>query len=448
MLILNLLLVYATVAQDTQGVFVANQGNFTDNNGSVSFHEPATGQTSSVLENFGTIVQSVEVFNERAYVVSNTGGRIEILDAATGQQTAQISGLANPRYLAFASETKAYLTNQVFRFGGVTDKSYVSIIDLESNVVTDTLQVPGQPDHIVVVGNRAFVALGYFGDTSLVGIIDTDTDQLIQTVDVECAAPRYLVVDIEKEVYVMCNGIYDFVGGVMTDPGAIVTLDGESGAILNKVELTGLIGPSPTNLGAGQDATYGRQTAFIIAGEEILLFDTENDEIEGTIDAAGDDLIGGLAYDEASDLLYVARWDAVNAFTTAGRVETYPLGQSEPSNMFDVAIAPVHIAFHQPVSTAIDRRGDEVPSGFGLLPNYPNPFNPTTTLPFEITQAGHVTLTIYDALGREVDTLVDAPMATGVYEARWDASTLSSGIYISRLVVNGQSATRRLVLMK
>ncbi|MFB3132151.1 MAG: YncE family protein, partial [Rhodothermales bacterium] len=158
--LLCLLMAMPSAAQQTLGVYIANQGNFFDENGSITFYNPITNETTEVLEDVATIFQSVEVFNGRVYAVANTGGRIDVLNAETNERQPSISGLTNPRYIAFASETKAYVTNQVFRFGGVTDKSFVSIIDLETGVVGDTLQVPGQPDHIVVAGTRAYVALG------------------------------------------------------------------------------------------------------------------------------------------------------------------------------------------------------------------------------------------------------------------------------------------------
>lgn len=435
-----------SAAQQTLGVYVVNQGNFGSANGSVTFYDPATGQTTDVLDNLDTI-QSVDVFDGIVYAVVNVGGTIERLDAATNERQPSISGLLNPRYLAFASATKAYLTNQVFRFGGVTDKSFVSVIDLETGTVSDTLQVPGQPDHIALAAGRAYVALGIFAESSLVGVIDVETDALVDVIDVGCIAPRYLVVDEEEEVHVVCNGTVDFTTGEET-PGAIVTLNGATGEIVGRIEATTLLGPSAAALGIGQDATYSalHRQAFIIAGESILVLDTSINTIAYTLSVAGNDLINGVAYDDAADRLYVTRHDG--SFTTAGRVEVYPSTPSPPLTTFDVSILPVHIAFFQEVNTAVEQTGDAVPERFGLRANYPNPFNPTTTIPFNLAQAGPVTLTIYDMLGREVITLVDAPMTPGRYEATWDAGRLPSGVYLSRLVANGQVSTRRLVLVK
>ena len=89
-----------------------------------------------------------------------------------------------------------------------------------------------------------------------------------------------------------------------------------------------------------------------------------------------------------------------------------------------------------------------VPDGFELHQNYPNPFNPTTTISFTLPKDGMVTLKIYDALGREVQTLVNEFKQTGRYTAEFDASRLASGIYIYKLVSGEYSAVMKMVLVK
>jgi flagellar hook assembly protein FlgD len=79
-----------------------------------------------------------------------------------------------------------------------------------------------------------------------------------------------------------------------------------------------------------------------------------------------------------------------------------------------------------------------VPDGLVLYANYPNPFNPSTTIRFDVPQSGLVNLTIYDLNGRRIATLVDENMAAGSHQVSWngrDASGISvaSGVYIYRL---------------
>ena len=101
-----------------------------------------------------------------------------------------------------------------------------------------------------------------------------------------------------------------------------------------------------------------------------------------------------------------------------------------------------------PTSTE-DLTGLETPVAFELKQNYPNPFNPTTVIPYSVGEAGHVSLKVYDALGREVATLVNSTQAAGTHEARFDASNLSSGVYFYRVEVGDSfTQTRRMMLIK
>ena len=73
------------------------------------------------------------------------------------------------------------------------------------------------------------------------------------------------------------------------------------------------------------------------------------------------------------------------------------------------------------------------PGIFKLSDNYPNPFNPTTTITFSIPEKSFVTLKIYDMLGREVVELVNEELETGNFEKTFEASSLSSGVYSYRI---------------
>jgi hypothetical protein len=98
--------------------------------------------------------------------------------------------------------------------------------------------------------------------------------------------------------------------------------------------------------------------------------------------------------------------------------------------------------------TSTTVRVEGIPQEFALLQNYPNPFNPTTAVGYELPKNGHVTLQVFDALGREMATLVSKYQPTGRYTVNFDATRLPSGIYFYRLTVNGNTAVKRMVLMR
>lgn len=111
---------------------------------------------------------------------------------------------------------------------------------------------------------------------------------------------------------------------------------------------------------------------------------------------------------------------------------------------------------YTPVSnvTSIERSGtssteiENLPVAFNLEQNYPNPFNPTTTIRFTVPEISEVRVSVYDVLGRQVAQLVNQEMAPGVHDVSFDASRLSSGMYIYRLEAGSFVQTRKMMLIK
>ncbi len=90
----------------------------------------------------------------------------------------------------------------------------------------------------------------------------------------------------------------------------------------------------------------------------------------------------------------------------------------------------------------------EAPKEYTLSQNYPNPFNPTTTISYSIPKASFVTIKIYDALGKEITTLVNAEKPTGSYEVEFDGSKLASGIYYYRMQASSFADSKKFILLK
>lgn len=88
------------------------------------------------------------------------------------------------------------------------------------------------------------------------------------------------------------------------------------------------------------------------------------------------------------------------------------------------------------------------PVQFELAQNYPNPFNPATHISYSVPIAGNVTLLVYDALGREVETLVNANKSAGTYVAEFNGEGKTSGLYFVRMTAGGFSSTKKMMLVK
>ena len=95
-----------------------------------------------------------------------------------------------------------------------------------------------------------------------------------------------------------------------------------------------------------------------------------------------------------------------------------------------------------------DPNRETLPDGISLDQNYPNPFNPSTEISFTLPGSENVSLEIFDITGRKVATLIDGVQSAGTNTVRFDASSLSSGMYIYRLQSNSFSLTRKMMLIK
>lgn len=88
------------------------------------------------------------------------------------------------------------------------------------------------------------------------------------------------------------------------------------------------------------------------------------------------------------------------------------------------------------------------PTIFFLRQNYPNPFNPSTIISWQSPVSSHQTLKVFDILGREIATLVDEYRASGMYDIKFDASKLSSGIYIYRIQIGSFVSSKKMIYLK
>ena len=121
-------------------------------------------------------------------------------------------------------------------------------------------------------------------------------------------------------------------------------------------------------------------------------------------------------------------------------INTYP-----PDNTVSTSLYVATYSFDAPLTSVAE---SVRPATFSLSQNYPNPFNPATTIKYSVSRATHVTLKVFNALGQEVATLVDRNVPSGIHQAKFDASALSSGLYIYRMTAGSTTETRKMVLLK
>jgi hypothetical protein len=113
----------------------------------------------------------------------------------------------------------------------------------------------------------------------------------------------------------------------------------------------------------------------------------------------------------------------------------------------DSALGKVFIYSYRNI-TSVKENKENIPHKFDLYQNYPNPFNPSTVISYQLLVVSHVTLKVYDMLGREVSTLVDGMKEAGYYSASFNGSKFASGVYFTRFVVTPLDGNKPFVQVK
>jgi hypothetical protein len=111
-----------------------------------------------------------------------------------------------------------------------------------------------------------------------------------------------------------------------------------------------------------------------------------------------------------------------------------------------------HLAHGDQLGNCVDNNSQiitaEFPKEYKLHVNYPNPFNPKTSIRYDIPYSCKVTIKIFDVMGREVSALVNEQLEPGFYEVEWNASGYSSGIYFYNITTDTFTETKKMILIK
>jgi hypothetical protein len=141
----------------------------------------------------------------------------------------------------------------------------------------------------------------------------------------------------------------------------------------------------------------------------------------------------------------------VNNIHEVGYYDTpgYPLAVAVVGNYTYIADVPYLGVYDCSAATSlIERVGNSIPSGFAIVENYPNPFNSTSMIKYQIAQTCNVELMVYDVTGKEIAKLVDFKQNPGEYQVQFDAKDLASGTYFVRLKAGDFKQTHKMVLLK
>lgn len=313
-------------------VVVANQGNFTAGNGSLSFYDPRTEEaTAQAVTDLGSVVQSAYAHDGSVYVLENSGGEVTRFDFASGGSRS-VNGqvrVDGPRYMAISDDGLGYVTGQAYD-ADFNVTSTVTAIDLETMQVIATVNVGGAAEGIALSGGRAYVATGAFGASTEVAVVDLSTMEMTSTVDLGCSA-RHVEADDDGQVFAFCNGVGD-------QDGEVVVLDGATAEVGPRVAVEGQIGSA---FSIGLDTYHAPEAGtifFILDGTKVQKLDTETYALS-TPQELGFDPLGAVAYDAATETLYGAH---LRGFENAGYVTMHDEEGAE-TGRFTVGVAPVQI---------------------------------------------------------------------------------------------------------
>jgi len=173
---------------------------------------------------------------------------------------------------------------------------------------------------------------------------------------------------------------------------------------------------------------FDNQSAFMGVIDEFRIWNTARteSEIQSTMNQSltGNEpgLIGYWKFDEGQGTITADATSNGNNGTISGAVWVPGISSAENEN--------------------------DIPDSYSILQNFPNPFNPATSIRYSVPELTKVSLRVYDVLGNEIATLVNEEKERGVYTINFDASQLASEIYLYRLQAGGYLETRKMILIK
>jgi hypothetical protein len=139
-------------------------------------------------------------------------------------------------------------------------------------------------------------------------------------------------------------------------------------------------------------------------------------------------------------------WTSVDSGLTSPHIRS--LGASNANLFAGIDGAGVWRRPLSEMTAVIEDKRKEAPFRFVLYQNFPNPFNPVTTISFQLASKSFVSLKVFDESGREMSILLSEELPAGIYSQRWNSAGMASGVYFYRLQADSFIETKKFVLLK
>lgn len=237
--------------------------------------------------------------------------------------------------------------------------------------------------------------------------------------------------------------------------GFVYVHNTENGELVEELSVSG---SSSHNLEFSPD---GELLAYACDDGYVYIHNTDDWEVEHQLSEAGEGIGGrprGVAFTpDGRHIAYGSHEENVYVHNAESGELLQTLTESE-DRVLSVAISPggnqiaygsrdEHVYVHE-VTVTSSKPDKQIVDDFRLYENYPNPFNPVTTIRYELPEHTGVTLEVFDITGRKVSTLVDETQRAGLHEVDFNAAQLSSGSFIYRLEAGDYVSTRQMLLIK
>lgn len=298
------------------GVFICNEGNFLSGNGSLSFYDPSQKTVSNnVFQGvngfpLGDVVHSITIYGDKAYIVINNSGKIEVVNQFTFEHEGTISGLTSPREMLIINDEKAYVTD-------LYDNS-IAIVNPSTYEKTGTLDL-GTHTESIITDNQYVYVVSWRNNQQLFKI-DTDTDRIVDSLDIGFQ-PNSLATDIHGNLWVAYDGGYQ--GQTNQSTPGIVKIDPREFQVESRFEpSSGSYDIFDLKINQSGAQLYFLLNSFNSPEENgVYMMNTSDASFpENPIISAGERRFYCLDIDQSNDDIYVTN---PQSYTTDGRVYRY-----------------------------------------------------------------------------------------------------------------------------
>jgi hypothetical protein len=331
----------ATAGVYDSGVFIANEGPYGSGTGTVSHYDRNSKTVTNdiyALANevpLGNIVQSVNIFNGRAYIIVNNADKIETVNQGDFKSIGTIGGLTQPRNILQIDNVKAYVTE--WGTNGLTGA--IKVIDIASNSISKTITLGRKgPEEMIKKGETIYVTCkGGIGNDSVLAIINSTSDVLNNTINVG-PNPDDIVEDINGNFWILCKGKYKSDYSALEQTGRLVKFNPNTNTV--DLSLTFPLGSDPFAQPSGLCLNTDKNTLYYNYDGKVYTQSINASTIEATVFVSRS--FYNLAIDPSTNIMYGC--DAGN-FTSNGKIIRYQSTGGNPIDSFEVGIIPGSIFF-------------------------------------------------------------------------------------------------------